>query len=547
MEAASILLIQRLVFFLLFLWFFSTFFTFYCLKSFVLVSNMFIRRISLDKTYGNRYGLERLKTFLCAVERMVGSVLSSLEEIRQKQSAYQIDQFVLDFLDIWNLIHQKAPNLSIKDIQDFTKEILDSITLPFYQKYSKQPWIEKYDTWVENYFSIVINWIGKGRIMFPLRLITYEIVYHEENLLEFFIRKIRTKEISGTVDNLFNLLFPKLINVSIPLSETDLIILKALQALQSGSKDIFKGTNMDTCSQEVNVSTRTIARRINIINFLQIPIAMHFLDMAQLGYETFLLTHFNPISDKLKPYCYLSVDLAISQFSLLQIPMNKSKVYLQAQDDLEPTIFHQLDKRIQNWNLSGLGVGKDGWKISPAFIYCDPLVNILSPSPTMEVSLKPGLDHFRKLTPADIKILEFITTTGALKNKKQLSKQINVSLPKVSERLDEYQEKNLIYKIYQYFNIGLDLSISFCLTTPTEHNIPWIQHFLTFPKIDVFYDIDPERSLFFGHVKLPSKWFKDFARKVRRLKKDFKDLKFYYTVDPPDIPKWSLTLSDTYF
>ncbi|MFX0016541.1 MAG: hypothetical protein ACFFB2_16520 [Promethearchaeota archaeon] len=478
---------------------------------------------------------------------MLGTDTLSVEEIRQNQLTYQIDEFVLDFLDIWKLIHQDASKLTIADIKNYSKKVLPLVTLPFFEKYGSLPYVEKYDAWIKSLSSIVINWVGKGRIMFPLRLITYEVINHDENLLEFFIQKILTKEISGTIENLFNLLFPKLINVAIPLTETDLMILKSLQSLHTISKDLFKGANIARYAQTVDVSVRTITRRMQVINFLQIPIAMHFLDMAQLGYETFLLSHFNPIPDQLKPFCHTSVDLSISQFSLFQIPINKSKVYLQIQDTLEPTIFHQLNRRIQNWNLSGLAIGKDGWKIAPAFLYCEPHVKILSPSPAMDVSLRPSLDTFRRLTPADIKILEFITTTGSLKNKKQLSETVKVSLPKVSERLDEYQKHNLITKIHQYFNIGLDYSISFCVTSPTEHEICWIDHFLTFPKVDLFYDIDKKQTLFFGHVKLPPKWFKDFARKVRKLKKDFQDVKFYYTIDPPDIPKWSLTLSDTYF
>ncbi|UCE14755.1 MAG: hypothetical protein JSV04_06135 [Candidatus Heimdallarchaeota archaeon] len=383
--------------------------------------------------------------------------------------------------------------------------------------------------------------------MFPLRLIIYEVVNHEEGLFDFFLKQILTKSMKGTAENLFGMLFPKLINVAIPLSEVDILYLKSLQVLQNSSSDIFRGANIKDFSTHLDKSTRTVLRRIKLIEFFQIDIPMHFLDMAKLGYETFLLSHFQPVPDNLTPYCYNSVDLSISQFSLFQVPVSKPNVFMQIQNDLEPIIFQQMDTRIQNWNLSGLGVGKDGWKIPPSFLYSDPSLQIITASPAMEVSLRPDLETFRKLTPADIKILEFITTTGALRTRKDLSQAVKVSSPQISHRLDEYLEERLIFKIHQFFNIGLDLTISFCITCPDSYNIAWIPHFLSFPKVDIFFSKDEQGNMFFGHVKLPPKWIKDFILKVRMLKQEFKALKFYYTAEPPTIGKWSTSLSDTYF
>ena len=481
------------------------------------------------------------------LEKGAKSSLDSLVIIRQKQDSYQIDDIVLDFLDIWETIHHQAPNLSLSDMKDFSESILQSITIPFYHKFMELSCIEKYDSWLKSYSSIVINWPGMGRILFPLRLITYEIVNHEDGLFDFYLQKILTKEISGTADNLFNLLFPKLVNVAIPLTEIDLLILKAFQLLQADSSDIFKGANIEHYSSHLDVSSRTIVRRMKNINFLQIPIAMHFLDMAQLGYETFLLSHFQPIPDDLKPYVLNSVDLVISQFSLFQVHVTKTNAFLEIQNRIETIKLHQMDTQVQNWNLSGLSPGKDGWKIPPPFLYCEPSLQIASSSAAMDVSLRPDFDTFRPLNPADIKILEFITTTGSLKNKKELSQTVKVSLPETSRRIDDYHKHNLIHKVFQFFNIGLDLTISFFISCPTAHNISWIPHFLAFPKVDVFSCVDEQISLFFGHVKLPPKWFKDFNRRVQEFKKKFNDLKFYYTANLPDIPKWSLTLSDTYF
>ena len=68
-----------------------------------------------------------------------------LQDIRQKRKHYQIDDFVLEFLILWDFIHQQAPNLSLTDIKPFLESILDTITLPFYQKFKSLSIIEKYD------------------------------------------------------------------------------------------------------------------------------------------------------------------------------------------------------------------------------------------------------------------------------------------------------------------------------------------------------------------------------------------------------------------
>jgi DNA-binding Lrp family transcriptional regulator len=268
--------------------------------------------------------------------------------------------------------------------------------------------------------------------------------------------------------------------------------------------------------------------------------------MAKMGYESFLISHFEPIPKDLENFTLFSIDFNISQFSLLQVPIQNNKMYLILQDELKPTIFHQMTDRLHSWNLSGLGPGKNGWKLPPSFLHSDPLSKSIAPSPTLSLSLQPDFDKFRELTEADIKILEFITTRGTFSSKKHLSQTIKVSLPEVSRRLEEYRKQNLIAKVYQFFNLGLDLTIYFCLSSPSKLDISWVDHFLSFPKSDVFYSIDDELSLFFGHLKIPNMWYKDFTRKINRIKKEFKDIKFYYSVEPGNIAKWNLSLSKTY-
>ncbi|MFX0123806.1 MAG: hypothetical protein ACFFAE_09230 [Candidatus Hodarchaeota archaeon] len=489
-----------------------------------------------------------MRCILCTSAMEVSQELSSyLEDIRQKPKSTEIEGFVIEFLTIWDFIHQKAPSMSLLDIKNLAENILDTITLPFYQKFSDLEIVQRYEGWLKELSSIVINWTGRGMIMFPLRLITYEVVSHSDNAFNFYLQKLRTGEMKGTVEELFNLLFPKLINVCVPLSETDLQLLKSFQRLQnSQSLGYLRLAKTEEFASHLDVSMRTVQRRLHLLRHLQVPIGMHFLDLGKLGYETLLLSHFNPIPEHLVKYTLLSVDLVISTFSLFQIPTSNTQIFIEIQDLLEPSIFQQMSHRNQSWNLSGLAPGPLSWNSPPPFLHNDLSVKVVAPSPTLDLSLKPEFDLFRKLTPADIKILDFITIKGKFSNVKHLSQAVNVSAPEVSRRMEEYQKNNLIFKIFQFFNIGLDLSPTFCISCPKKYDISWLDHLFAFPKTDIFYHVDDESLLFFGHLKLPSKWVKAFTRKIRQIKTEFSDIKFYYTLEPPNIAKWNISLADTY-
>ncbi len=48
-----------------------------------------------------------------------------IDNFRQK-AEYKVEGFVLDFLSIWGEIHTKAPNYSIEQALDLSKELFNS-------------------------------------------------------------------------------------------------------------------------------------------------------------------------------------------------------------------------------------------------------------------------------------------------------------------------------------------------------------------------------------------------------------------------------------
>ena len=157
-----------------------------------------------------------------------------LDQFRQQHSSDTIDLFVLDFCSFWEVIHQYVQDSKVKKITK-TAEIAfalkDQFTLPFYEKYRSQPqydFVEFYPSWMDRLATLCIRWRGGG-ITFPLRLITYELANHDDNLLDCYLSHLLSGEINGSIDTLFQFLLPKLYTMALPLSSSELLLLKSCQ------------------------------------------------------------------------------------------------------------------------------------------------------------------------------------------------------------------------------------------------------------------------------------------------------------------------------
>lgn len=469
-----------------------------------------------------------------------------LDILRQKPEEYKIEEFVLEFLNIWKNIHEEGKNYSLEDTLKLTEKLLESHILPFYKKFSSDDSLELNESWLKAYASIVLKWKKRASYLFPLKLVTYEICYHDKNLYEFFLQKLMTKEIKGEKEALFEFLFPILTNFTVPLDDLYISLLKAFQGLEKHNPMYYRQPTQTDFAKHLQISPRTVLRRMNIIRLLQMVNAHHFLDMGKLGYETALFVHSNTFPREYEKYLLLSTNLTVGTFSTVQVPVKKSNEMFSLQNNLDILISQPMARRISSWNLTGISQGEVTWRNPPSFLHGDANISLISPSPEVDFSLKPTFDPFRPLTPADIKILDFLSIKGSFTSIKQLSNTIGVSSPEVSKRLQEYGKEKLLIKANQYYNIGLDLTIFLFISAENE-DIPWVQHFLSFPKCDIYYQEENSPFYYFGFLKMPSYWIKSFARKIDLIKRDF-GVKIYYKIaSSVDFAKWGTELQDTYF
>ena len=102
-----------------------------------------------------------------------------------------------------------------------------------------------------------------------------------------------------------------------------------------------------------------------------------------------------------------------------------------------------------------------------------------------------------------------------------------------------------MFKTHHYYNIGLDLTVFVFISTETK-DIPWTQHFLSFPSSDVYSQDKESPFYYFGYLKMPPKWIKPFARKIDRIREDFGVNIHYKIITHVDHFRAALSLKETY-
>ncbi len=475
-------------------------------------------------------------------------LITGIETLRQKTSDYSIEKVVLDFLNIWAHIHHEAKNYDLADALTFSNSIFNSHVYPFFQTHKKEGYLSLNKAWVKSFSSIVIDYENRGSILFPLNLITYEICYHRKNLIKNYIDMILSKTTKPTREKLFEYLFPILTNFPVPLTSLDIAILKAYQGLTKNLSPLKKLNFLQSSfAEDLNISLRTLQRRMNVIRLMQLVQSNFMLDMGRLGYESTLFIHQGPFPKEFRKYLLFSNKFPIATFSLAQTPYNKTDIIISLQDKMKDSISQPMVNRTISWNLTGLTPGEDLWQNFPPFIHGEPTVPIICPSPDFHLSLEPTFNPFRSLNPADIKILDFLTIEGSFRSINDLSRAINVSPHHISQRFDEYEQERLLFKTHQYFNIDLELTV-FVFISAENKDIPWIKHFLSFPKSDIFAQDKQKPYYYFGCLKMPSKWIKSFARKIEAIHEE-SAYKCYFKIFTPvnDHVRFSLSLKETYY
>ena len=477
-----------------------------------------------------------------------------LEKLLQQADQLQIDPFVVDFCQFWSVIRDYVSQQHIRKIsktETIAIQLKETHTLPFYEKYCSHPNVDSSLAWMDTLSAICLHW-RQGRILFPLSLIIYELIYHDKNLLQNYLESLLAQLIPGSSASLFSFLIPHLLNISLPLTASDVTLLQHFQLVYDQATNVSSYvTHKDFVTNVPQLSPETLLNKVKSFRFFQAAIPITFLDLGKLGYETYLISHSSSLPEPFNPYCYLSINFNSIHMSILQFPFTQPHLlddlqdYLKINNDFLPLFIH-LTRRVHSWNLSNLKKGFCQWQLPVIFFYSDPSYCPPYSPPTMDLSLEPTFDLYRPLTEADIKLLTFLTTVGETRSIANLSRQLNLHRNTTRRLFAEYQQHQLLHKVVQFFKIGLDLRIHFYLQAPfPPSDIPFLTQLRSLPRIDVFLTEKSNTTVLFGRIDIPHSWINHFLNRLRFLRASFPDITLLYSFDPPCLTRWNLSLQET--
>ena len=98
-----------------------------------------------------------------------------LSQVQKQASTLSIEPFVIDFCDVWVVIHAYVSQERIKKITKtkmIATKLKETVTIPFYEKYNSHPYVDSSTAWMNPHAALCLYWQG-GRVLFPLKLITY--------------------------------------------------------------------------------------------------------------------------------------------------------------------------------------------------------------------------------------------------------------------------------------------------------------------------------------------------------------------------------------
>ena len=484
------------------------------------------------------------------------SLLTSLlSQLHQQSTSLSVAPFVIDFCQVWSVIHTYVSQERVRKISKakvIASKLKEPVTIPFYEKYKVSLYVDPSTAWMDYFDSLCLNWQG-GRVLFPLKLITYELAHHKDNLFEHYLQALLAGTIPRTSQALLNLVIPHLLDASLPLSSSDVILLPHSQSVYNQTTDFSRQvTHKEFVSAIPQLSPETIRSRQESFRYFQMVIPITFLDLSKLGYETYLISHTATLPKEYHKYCLLSVPFNSTYMSVLQLPLTQPQLleevhgFLRKETQILP-LQVPLTRRVHSWNLSNLHKGQNNWQQPFSFFHSDLSHKPDLTPPSLDFSLEPNFDLYRPLTAADIKLLTFISTMGEVYRLNILSKQLNLHRNTITRLLAEYRQHQLFTKVLQFYNLGADLRVNIYLYAPcSSSELPFLAQCQSLPRMDVFLSETDNSALYFGRVDIPHSWTYDFLSRLRFLRDSFPDLLLLYSFDHTSLTRWNLSLKDSY-
>ncbi|UCG03912.1 MAG: hypothetical protein JSW11_07980 [Candidatus Heimdallarchaeota archaeon] len=487
-------------------------------------------------------------SFICII---TGSQVMKLQE-EEKSDLISLNlpsNFIKDFIQYWENIKRTVrpdgkTNVSWKKWNEISQKALETLTMPFFNKWKHLgifSWIEAY---IDSFFSITLNFKG-GAILLPKQLILYEAMKPSNSLLSNLKEEPSSEGLERILDSLFG-------DLDIRLIMSDLQILKKL-AQPKFSKSLDRFPKLKELAYGIRRDVRTVSNRLDYLIQTRILCLIYLVDMARIGYQTILLRHSIKRSQILKeihPYIVMDFPLSSDSFlTIIHFPFRDVQVYKNLITFFNPNEMNIMNKQYRGWNFSGLTKDPNKrWRLLPPILQDGGnwKKELITAESGIEFNLDPYYDPF-PLSYRQGQLLGLIHKLSTMEEE-YLAKQLKVGRAYVSKDAKTLLRNRVIFRFPIFFNLGFGTWIYFCIRNLISNKsgglLNVLEHLKFFPYVNVYYNLD--EGALIGRTRIPPSWTDRFIFSLSSLPSVFPEASISYYIGPKSYAPWGFDILGTF-
>ncbi|MFW9906517.1 MAG: hypothetical protein ACFFFH_19560 [Candidatus Thorarchaeota archaeon] len=421
-------------------------------------------------------------------------------------------EFIIDFASYWEGIRAKIheeekSRLHWRQWKVLCKEILPSLTKPFFERWKETGVLEWIKEYIQNYSSVVIHWRGRFYLL-PFHLIRYDCLRPKNDLLIHLKENLTENGLEKVIDTLES-------DLNLPLKRNDLKILRKL-TWPYFTKKLDQIPSYKELAYNLRLTVRTIKNRWDYLSTMQMISLTYQIDVARIGYKTMLIFHTRKISDiskGLHPHITLSCPISYGGYiTIVRYPSFNTKVIDHLMEAFDAKSSFSMKKLYQGWNLEGLTQKPiERWEIRPPLLKNENWnTTVLKKDPLRELNLDPLHSPYvltRREARLIMRIQEFdFPRTTLIRKKHKISKEYS------EDDWKRLLRNRIVYRYPIFANLGLEATVYFSIQgVPTWKERGFfnvLEHLKFFPFVDIFYNEDD--GVMFGKIVIPSIWTGNF-------------------------------------
>ena len=466
--------------------------------------------------------------------------------------------FLKDFIAYWKAVRDHRV-IKIGEIRKACQSLFSRYTKPFIDKWGDViDAIKVNPESLNEYFSFELT-TPTGHVMYvPHKILVHESLRSNKQDYHHFQR-------INTLTEFFFYFERAVREINLSLNKSDVQILRVLSS-NNFSGVVGKVPKIEHLAGLCNCDPQTYRRRTKRLEESYVLYYLYMLDMAKIGYETFISINKNKKRTS-SDYKLVSIPYNVGVegsnklskdkywLSIYQIPFFKTKIYDEIKNQPGTIFWQNLSKSYIGANLSSLTTSvKSRWKILPPILtvmnWDDELITANSNN-GFTFDLTPQSDPIQ-LSSIDINILSLFGKYWGLSNI-EIAKMSGINEKSIRNSWSKISNSCLIKRFAYIINLGFDIKLWISIISDDPNNQvskveKIIEHLKFFPFSWLFYDTGDSnqeiKPIITGLIYLPASWVKDFLMKFGLLSNN--GFSTFLGLSHERFLRWKINLSKTY-